>query len=190
MDVFSGLRADLFRVVVTIVIPGSAAVAPWVALLVAEYPGLGAFAEAHTTLATSALLALIVAAAHLVENWGSWVEVLWDAILARDDHRHHSNWNKYLRLAFKTEPVGHRYLRTITLRMKFELNMAVALVVGGIGLNALNREVGLLGPSAIRIASGLIVLVIAYLLYESYASAAVLARVRAEVLKGVTVIGS
>jgi hypothetical protein len=42
--------------------------------------------------------------------------------------RHAKEWFDYLRLAFEREPVGHRYLRTLVLRLKFELGMAVASV--------------------------------------------------------------
>jgi hypothetical protein len=40
--------------------------------------------------------------------------------------RHREDGFDYLRLAFDEEPVGQRYIRTLVLRLKFELGMTVA----------------------------------------------------------------
>jgi hypothetical protein len=43
-------------------------------------------------------------------------------------------WEEYLRTAFKTEPTGQRYLRTVLLRLKFESNSTAGLLIGAAGL--------------------------------------------------------
>ena len=54
----------------------------------------------------------------------------------KDEHldQRWTEWYSYLRLAFRVEPVGQRYLRTLVLRLKFELNASLALVIAGCGL--------------------------------------------------------
>src|ERR1700733_7814336 len=80
---------------------------------------------------TTLLLALAcIAAGLLVEDIGSRIESRFlDKRLGTQPgfSTHSDEWNQYLRLVFKAEPVGQRYLRAILLRFKFELGTAIAL---------------------------------------------------------------
>lgn len=74
----------------------------------------------------------------ILENWGSRLETLWDRCLSKNgDHR--QTWDAYLSLKLKDEIVGQRYLRTVLLRMKFELAMVPGLACGMAGFLWLNR---------------------------------------------------
>jgi hypothetical protein len=50
---------------------------------------------------------------------------------------HFEEWYDYLRLAFAKEPIGHRYLRSLVLRMKFELAMTIASIPFALGAFAI-----------------------------------------------------
>ena len=71
----------------------------------------------------------------IAEDWGARIERYFDERLTKEvAYKHHiEEWFDYLRLAFDKEPVGHRYLRTLVLRLKFELGMTVASVPVALG---------------------------------------------------------
>ena len=68
------------------------------------------------------------------EDLGSHLEGYFDDRRDTKDGTHKANWHSYLRIAHHIEPVGHHYLRTVLLRLKFELGSAVACVFGFFGM--------------------------------------------------------
>ncbi len=91
----------------------------------------------HHTETTLVLALASIAAGLLVEDIGSRIESRFlDKRLGAQPafSTHSEEWNQYLRLVFKTEPVGQRYLRAILLRFKFELGASIALLSSSIGL--------------------------------------------------------
>jgi hypothetical protein len=52
----------------------------------------------------------------------------------RTDGQHTKNWNAYLQVAFKSDPIGRRYARSLVLTPKFELGVVFAMVSAGLGL--------------------------------------------------------
>jgi hypothetical protein len=193
MDTMSTLRADVFRSVVTILIPGLFAISPFVGMLLYWCPGMARFAEANQ--GTSSLLVLLAALAwgHVLEDLGAWIEKdVWDPCLKRRKRDKYPNleeeWNKYLRLAFKDEPVGHEYLRTIQMRMKFELNCAVSVPFFFVGLVCFNCVADFFSCLTMLLIVAGALSVGVYLLWESYRSCGVLARVRQELLKGLVIV--
>lgn len=52
-------------------------------------------------------------------------------------------WKKYLTLQFEHEPIGQRYLRNILMRMKFELSLAVGIILFIPGIMYLNTLIGI-----------------------------------------------
>jgi hypothetical protein len=62
------------------------------------------------------------------EDLGARLEQCFDKRLAKQPgyEGHLEEWFKYLRIAFDKEPVGQRYLKTLVLRLKFELGMTIA----------------------------------------------------------------
>jgi hypothetical protein len=64
-----------------------------------------------------------------LENLGSMIEVnIHDCRLKAKYSDFDECWKKFLQLSYEHEPVGHRYLRNLLMRMKFELSMGCALV--------------------------------------------------------------
>ncbi|SRR6266851_835580 len=124
-----------------------------------------------------------IAAGLLVEDIGSRIEsrFLDKRLGAQPTFSTHSEeWNQYLRLVFKTEPVGQRYLRAILLRFKFELGTSIALLSSSIGLL-------LTTLSLCKALTWFVVFIAiaAYLIFvEARSSHRLLSKIRHEILKG------
>jgi hypothetical protein len=133
------------------------------------------------------LLFVTIAIGLVVEDWGARIENALDENAEVDSKgEHFRNWYAYLRTCFESDPVGRRYTRTLVLRLKFELGMAVAMLIGSVGILWL-LFLGL------RCATGLILLGMClgmgFLQYaESKRTHEVLARNRAELLKPIRVV--
>ena len=87
--------------------------------------------------------ALVLIFGMTVDALGSHLEVMWDHSLEHSEKTRkrrgiagsefvRRDWFDYLRLRFQKEcePVGHRYIRTRVLQLKFELNAGVAFLIG------------------------------------------------------------
>lgn len=130
-------------------------------------------------------LMVVVGAGLLLENLGSLIESrVYDKRLERSNLDHLKNWRTYLGLAFEHEPVGHLYLRTIVIRMKFELSMGVAIPFFWLGVCWL-RCIGvvLIPLRFYYVTVGLFVLLL-YFLWEGYQSASLLSQIRKDVIEG------
>jgi hypothetical protein len=126
------------------------------------------------------MLLVIVTCGLITEDVGSRIESLLDRRLAKIPgfERHREDWFDYLRLAFKVEPVGHRYLRTLVLRLKFELGMAVASLPCAVGAFWLNCSVPWrTGIFALAVGAGL------YFFAEAKSSNRALSELRREILE-------
>lgn len=191
MDLVSTLRSEIFRPAVTIIIPGATAALPYFFILAHYFQSLHNFAQHHQAIAL--FLAFIVAVAFglIIEDFGSLFEVqVLDRRLKKKDNRYMEDWYRYLRLAFQEEPIGHRYLRSLTLRLKFELNFGASLIVFWLGVMWLENVKSFLSARAFWWTTVSIALAVAYLLWESYNSSTNLGKVRREILKGVSSAGT
>jgi hypothetical protein len=85
---------------------------------------------------TSLVLLLgMIFAGMVVDDVGTHFETALDRKAnKRTNGSHMEKWNEYLRLAFKEDPVGRRYLRTLVMKLKFELGVAVSMMSAGAGL--------------------------------------------------------
>lgn len=182
-EIFSAFGSEIFRPLVTIVIPGAMAISVWFVVVLQKFTQLCVLAEGNHTETTLLLVLASIAAGLLVEDIGSRIEsrFLDKSLGAQPAFSAHSEeWNQYLRLVFKTEPVGQRYLRAILLRFKFELGTAIALLSSGIGL--------LLTTLSLCKALTWFVVFIAIAAYlilvEARSSHRLLSKIRHEILKG------
>lgn len=183
MDLSSAFKSEVFRPLVTLVVPGATASAPYVLLARAKHPAIGVFWNDHTTAALLIIAIAAIALGHILETLGSRIEARWDARLDKISGKHRGEWYRYLRLTLVAEPIGQRYLRTVTLALKFELAMIVALPVMYVGVLWLETEMDLWTTAGlVWLGIGVLVLCL-YLLYESFSSAQVLARVRRELVE-------
>jgi hypothetical protein len=187
MDLSAAFKTEVYRPVVTVVIPAVIALTPWMVVVAHAYPKLLSLAATNQGLFAVLCLLLVVATGFLLEDIGSRIEAdLWERLQGdRDDL--YEEWHRYLRLAFVTEPQGQKYLGTIVMRLKFELSTSVALFVCASGCVVLRVNLGVAIPWFVS--SALVALGV-YLLWESYCSSKLLRKVRHELLKDIKVVGN
>jgi hypothetical protein len=182
MDPVSGLKGELFRPLTTVLVPGVVAVAPFAAMAFKRFPQLEPILS--STLGMGALILFLgVLFGMLMEDVGSQIESnLW-RWFSKNDERD-ADWATYLQLKTKDEIIGQRYLKTIHMRLKFELSLIPALVMFGIGANWYNHCYGNVAEEHMRWASIAVALLVIYLAYESNTSIVLLADTRKHVIAG------
>lgn len=186
MDIITAFKSEVIRPVVTNLVPGAAVLAPAVLLFKSYAPEaadwlLGSSTSApHPTLAWLIFVASSLVVGLACENLGSHIEVgAIERILKRKRYPElDDEWLKYLTLTFPNEPIGQSYIRTLLLRMKFELSFGVAAFFVGFELLWLSGRVTTT-PFGDRwwhfvlpFAAGI------YLFIEAFMSGGVLAKVR------------
>jgi hypothetical protein len=189
MNFFSAFQSEVFKPLVTLLIPGGIAVSTWFVGLLWTHPKLLDLVSRNHTEAGWVLLLVIIGAGVVIEDWGSRVESHFDTKADKaTGSAHTQNWFKYLRSAFVADPIGRRYIRTVVLRLKFELGMVFALAISAIGLAWLM----FLGLSC-RLGIILILLCLAFAaweLFEAKAGHELLAECREELLKKIRVVST
>lgn len=184
MDLASALKTEILRPLTTLIIPGALAVSPYVALLWIRHPTLARFADSHPTLSGTLLVLLTLAAGHLLEDAGSALERHWDARRERDNPGHReARWLPYLQLRIPEDRVGQRYLRTLLVRMKFELSLFWALLAFLPGFWMVRMQVGFWSTGLTAAFTGFLLLLMAWVARESYLSCASLDEVRGLLLE-------
>lgn len=186
MDITAPFKSEVLRPITTWVIPGAIALGPYVLILGFYVPPVRQFWETHPSASIAVITLFVLTVGMILENVGATIEtVAWDQLVQRKYSDHLNNWNRYLKLRLKDEIIGHRYLKTLVLRMKFELSMAPALFVfwcGIIWVNALFHV--WLVPGVVFI-SALLLAGSVYFLRSSYTSVRVLSEVRALILEAI-----
>jgi hypothetical protein len=132
---FSAFTNDVFRPLATLLIPGAIGVSTWFVALMWRFPALNDLAGRNHADAGFVLLLATIFAGMVFEDFGARWEVRLDRWAdRRTDNEHTKNWWIYLRTAFKSDPIGRRYARTLVLRLKFELGIAFAMISAALGL--------------------------------------------------------
>jgi len=113
----------------------------------------------------------------------SWLDNRADAV----NGVHIKHWHDYLRTAFCADPIGRRYIRTLVLKLKFEVGVAFAMVSAGLGVLWL----GWFGLNCRTVLGTATVcsLFLAWGLYEACKTHEALGTARAELLKEIRIIG-
>ena len=136
---------NLSRSLLTIILPGVVATAPWLLLLLVSIPELQPWYEIHAFPMHVAAFAIAVTAGALFEGIGSYVECVWDHAkgkeevpMAPDGDWVQRDWHAYLSRAFgDDEPVAYRYISRKVTALYFEFGMMMAIPCGLIGLGVL-----------------------------------------------------
>jgi hypothetical protein len=183
MDVTSAFKSEVFRPLVTLVIPGAIAKAPFILVAAYYFPQVIVFWNEHPSAFVAIVVISVLAVGLVLENLGSFIEWnVFDELLDQRDPEHKANWERYLKLRLYDEIIGQRYLRQSLIRMKFELSMAPALFFFFCGLLWTNRLYHLWRTSRFIWLSLVILIIIALMLFEAYRSARNLARTRALII--------
>jgi hypothetical protein len=131
---FSAFTSEVFRPLVSLLIPGAIAISTWFVGLVWHFPDLQTLVHNnHADVGIMLVLAMTFAGL-VLEDMGARVESRWDTRKDMKDQRHIDNWYAYLRTAFKADPIGRRYVRALVLRLKFELGTVFAMLSAGLGI--------------------------------------------------------
>jgi hypothetical protein len=153
-DVLAAFSNDVFRPIITLFLPGAIALSTWVIALLQREENLRKIAAANRPETAIVLFAAVIFAGMLVEDWAGLIEAkLFDnwrdwrskipagsswrvkvkLLIDARDGEFNQDWNEYLLLAYKHEPVARRYIRALLQRMKFELYSSVALLIAFFG---------------------------------------------------------
>jgi hypothetical protein len=179
MDLTEGLKNEIVRPVLTLVVPGAVGLFPIAVQIRRLFPALTRYLERHPSLGAVLLFLAILSVGLVFQSLGSWIEAgIIDAQIRRRYSKFESDWYNYLRLPHEAEQIGHRYLRSIMLHMKFELAMIPALVVALIGINWFNSDIHRFDRGSIWAISITLVVLMIYFFFEARSSVKVLARVR------------
>jgi len=173
-------HSEVSRPIVTLVVPGFYAIASASISSLQRFENLRTLLDKYAGAATVVFLLVVLAVGLITEEVGARIEKHFDNAMSKRGgyERHSEEWFDYLRLAFDKEPVGHRYLRSLVLRLKFELGMAVATLPFAVG--ALFIEIA----RGWRFATSTIsCLVGVYLYFEAKSSSTILSELRREMLK-------
>lgn len=179
-EVTAAFQSEVFHPIATLVVPGffslsTIAVAVW-----QRHPDIQKMAETHPGLATTVAILVVLTCGLTTEDLGARLEERFDKWLKKKPgyEQHREEWYAYLRIAFEKEPVGHRYLKTLVLRLKFELGMAIASMVSAGG--ALYLQMPWLPRLMI---AGIALLAFVFFAYEAKCSNQTLSELRRELLK-------
>jgi hypothetical protein len=186
---FSAFTSEVFRPIVTLIIPGAIGISTWFIALLLDFPALKELVDRNHTETSFVLLLTIIFAGLVFEDAGArWEKFLDDKADEVTNKVHTSQWFEYLRTAYASEPVGRRYLRTLVLRLKFELGTAFAMLSAGLGLVRLSF-LGI-GWKSFVVVEFICACFLIWGLLEASKTHKLLATTRSELLKGITVIAN
>lgn len=128
---------ESFRIFVTNVVPGAIVVFPLLHIFfLANDIALCGFIKKYPTSFFLGYFSLSCFLGMIIEDLGAQIEVFLEKKVfpktpkADSEKVSHDTmyktWNEYLRLDIHSNPVGHRYLKTIVTRLKFENNSCVS----------------------------------------------------------------
>lgn len=173
-------KKEAFDQVAITFIPGSVATLPYAFVLWAYFPEMATAWKNNTVTLTLVAVVGPLTAGLIIESLGGWVEShVWDRVIRKFvDPSHLKQWDKYLKLRMDTEPIGQRYLRTKVMAMKFELGLAIALPIGWAGFAWFRTLKPVIASCPFLYLTSLPLALFVYLLWDSYQTAKILAKVR------------
>ena len=129
-ELFSAFGSAVFFPLVSLVLPGLAALTSWFILLMRSTGFQAIVKQNHTETAFVLMLAAIFVGT-VIDDLGMRIESLWldRQRDARTKGLHFEEWWAYLRQPFEIEPSGRRHLRNLVARLKFELGVPVAFLL-------------------------------------------------------------
>ena len=129
---------NLSRSLLTILIPGLVATAPWLLVLVQHTSATLGF-DTNPTIANALVFALVAVVGSMCEGLGTYREAKWDAKL-ESKYSVQEHWHRYLAYRGEREPIAFRYLSRLVTTLYFELSMFFAVpffILGACALAAL-----------------------------------------------------
>ncbi len=183
IEKLSSLNLDFDRVLIQLVIPGLTSCFPWIIFFLNTHHFERDYLLKNLTLLITITTIISLIAGIILENLGSLVEKhFYDVRNKKSDPQFFVIWEKFLCLSYgEKTPIGHRYLRNILLRMKFELSFAFAMLPMIVGLALSDHHTTIFESGLLRFIFFymLPVAITIYLLcFEAYSSSKILAGTR------------
>lgn len=135
------LKEGPFEKIVGTLIPGGIAISSWIVGLIRSSQESVEFVNKHETLVTLLVILMAVAAGMVIEEIGYLIEERIEKC-RKSYVENCRNWERYLKTVFPTEPIGHRYLRSRILRMRFQLRLPSAIVAFWVGVFVYRGNLG------------------------------------------------
>jgi len=183
---FSAFTSDVFRPIVTLLIPGAIAVSTWFIGLLWRFPDLRTLVYTNHAEAGLVLVLAMIFAGLVLEDMGARLESWLDSRREKQNGKHIANWYAYLRTAFGADPVGRGYIRALVLRLKFELGTVFAMCSAGIGVLWLWYVD--LSFKVVFVSELLCALFAAWLFWEGWSTHDTLAKNRANLLEEIRIV--
>jgi len=187
LNFLSAFQSEVFRPLVTLLIPGALAISSWIVAILWKFPSLRQLSSQNQTPTVWLIVLLTIMVGIIIEDWGTRIETRWDKRADKKTKDEHTkNWCTYLRTSFIADPIGRRYARSIVLRLKFELGVFFASIISVLGLGwllYLGMQCGV-GLTMILLCSSLA----AWEYKEAADTHKLLGTVRAELVKEIRII--
>jgi hypothetical protein len=188
MEKLTSLGLSFDRVLIQLIIPGMVSLTPYFILILKNNPAYKAYLLDNPTILISTFTILSLIVGIILENIGSWIEVKhFDKKNEKIFIEYNNIWEKFLTLNYEgKEPTGHRYIRNILMRMKFELSFGLSIILLSIGLILVDIEMSFINGCFPKLFFLVLIPFCTsfYLLfYEAYNSSKVLAKTREILVK-------
>ena len=182
------LKLDIDRIVLQLFIPGFFALLPYSIIFFRKFPDVNNYLSKSDGLTSALIILLAITTGLILEDFGSLIEKeVWDKMNRSKFPNMDLEWNNYLMLELPKESdlVAQRYLRTILIRMKFELSFSISLFIMIIGLTFLYHEIHYVDSFCTFICVSVIFpfLLGLYVLYESKTSSKLMIETRSKILE-------
>lgn len=150
METLKGIKLDINRIILQLLIPGIFSATPFYLLFINSFDGAKEYLLKSDGICTTVLFIISLTMGLILEDFGAWVESGIDSCNKKkyktkeESYRDtDQEWDDYLKLEIQNENeiVAQRYLRTILIRMKFELSFFISLLVMILGLFFLNLKI-------------------------------------------------
>lgn len=183
MDPLKNISLDVNRIILQLFIPGFFAIAPYIVL----YSNRFNYSINCDGYIGTIIFILSLACGLILEDFGSVIESeCWDKINIRNNPNCEKEWDEYLKLKVSESemPIAQKYLRTILIRMKFELSFGIALLIMIVGLCILEYYINFCQTwiQFCLVCILIPLLVACYQLYESQQSSILLIKIRKNII--------
>lgn len=160
------------RFLAAVLTPGAVAAWPWLIAFGLTQREIGAWLMQANALPYTVILLVTIVVGLLLEDAGSRLESALEKKIL-----HKKAWTAYLRSEPDTK-VGHAYISSVVTRLKFELAMPFALIIGALGCVAIAFHQGALTLCAAGILSATVSGIVAWLIFEATDSIKLLNKTR------------
>lgn len=191
MDPLKSINLDINRIIIQLFIPGIFAISPFILLFIDRFK----IESQNEGYFSTIIFILSLTVGLLLEDIGSEIESeIWDKFNKKKYPNHETEWIEYLKLKINENDliIAQKYLRTILIRMKFELSLGLALVVMIIGISILKHYINFCQSSCqfwwvcVVIPS----IIAIYLFYESWHSSKLLIKTRKTILESNSLVNN